>query len=111
MAEPFLIEHVNVTSVKYGRIKLYDNLIVRYVHIFESYIQINNNMSTNQHVSKLAFKRWQTYLKEENENNRRFVDKSKYFVILILSIIKFVLWIRGNIRSKRRHIVEKICVE
>ena len=68
-------------------------------------------MCTNQYASKLASKRWQTYLKEENENNRRFVDRSKYFVTLILSILKFVLWIRGNIRSKKRRIVEKICVE
>jgi hypothetical protein len=68
-------------------------------------------MSTNQHASKLAFKRWQTYLKEENENNRRFVGKSKYLVTIILSIIKIILWIRGNILSKRRRIVEKVCVE
>jgi len=68
-------------------------------------------MSTNQHASKLANKRWQTYLKEENENNRRFVYKSRYLVTIILSIIKFILWLRGNIQSKRRRIVEKICVE
>lgn len=68
-------------------------------------------MSTNQHASKLANKRWQTYLKEENENNRRFVYKSKYLVTIILSIIKFILWLWANIQSKRRRIVEKICVE
>jgi hypothetical protein len=68
-------------------------------------------MSADQYASKLAIKRWQTYLKEENENNRRFVDKSKYLVTIILSIIKFILWLRGNIQSKRRRIVEKICVE
>ena len=75
-----------------------------------AHIQINN-MSTSRRPSKLAFKRWQTYLKEENENNRRFVGKSKYLVTIILSIIKFILWIRGNILSKRRRIVEKVCVE
>jgi hypothetical protein len=68
-------------------------------------------MSADQYASKLAIKRWQTYLKEENENNRRFVDKSKYLVTIILWIIKFILWILGNIKSKRRRIVEKICVE
>ena len=68
-------------------------------------------MSTNQHASKLANKRWQTYLKEENENNRRFVYKSKCLVTIILSIIKFILWLWGNIQSKRRRIVEKVCVE
>jgi hypothetical protein len=68
-------------------------------------------MSADQYASKLAIKRWQTYLKEENENNRRFVDKSKHLVTIILSIIKFILWILGNIKSKRRRIVEKICVE
>jgi hypothetical protein len=68
-------------------------------------------MSADHYASKLAIKRWQTYLKEENENNRRFVDKSKHLVTIILSIIKFILWILGNIKSKRRRIVEKICVE
>ena len=72
---------------------------------------MNNNMSSNQHCSKLANKRWQIYLKEENENNRRFVDKSKCVVSIILSIIKLILWIRGNIQSKRNHIIEKVCVE
>ena len=66
-------------------------------------------MSTNQHASKLANKRWQAYLKEENENNLRFVYKS--LVTIILSIIKFILWLWANIQSKRRRIVEKICVE
>ena len=70
-----------------------------------------NNMSTSRRASKLAFKRWQTYLKEENENNRRFVAKSKYIVTIILSVVEFILWIRGNIQSKRRRIVEKVCVE
>jgi hypothetical protein len=68
-------------------------------------------MSADQYASKLAIKRWQTYLKEENENNRRFVDKSKYLVTIILWIVKIILWILGNIKSKRRRIVEKMCVE
>ena len=73
-------------------------------------------MSTNQRCSKLANKRRQKYLKEENENNRRFVDKSKslrasVFVSIILSIIKLILWIRGNIQSKGNRIIEKVCVE
>ena len=75
---------------------------------------MNNNMSTNQHCSKLANKRWQIYQKEENENNRRFVDKritASVFVSIILSIIKLILWIRGNIQSKRNRIIEKVCVE
>ena len=75
---------------------------------------MNNNMSTNQRCPKLANKRWQKYLKEENENNRRFVDKSlraSVFVSIILSIIKLILWIRGNIHSKRNRIIEKVCVE
>ena len=68
-------------------------------------------MSTSRRASKLAFRRWQTYLKEENENNRRFVARSKYVVTIILSIVKFILWIRGNIQRKRRRIVEKVYVE
>ena len=75
---------------------------------------MNNNMSTNQRCPKLANKRWQKYLKEENENNRRFVDKSlraSVFVSIILSIIKLILWIRGNIQSKGNRIIEKVCVE
>ena len=70
-----------------------------------------NNMSTSRRASKLAFKRWQTYLKKENENNRRFAAKSKYIFTIILSIVKFILWIRANIQSKRRRIAEKVCVE
>ncbi len=71
-------------------------------------------MSTNQYCSKLANKRWQLYQKEVNENNRRFVDKritASVFVSIILSIIKLILWIRGNIQSKRNRIIEKVCVE
>jgi hypothetical protein len=68
-------------------------------------------MSTNQYCSKLANKRWQIYQKE---NNRRFADKrirASVFVSIILSIIKLILWIRGNIQSKRNRIIEKVCVE
>jgi hypothetical protein len=69
-------------------------------------------MSINQNVSKIANKRWRMYLEEEKENNRTFVDKNKYLVSIILSIIKMILWLRGNIQSKKRRIIiERVYVE
>ena len=71
-------------------------------------------MSINQNVSKFANKRWRMYLEEEKENNRTFVDKNKnkYLVSIILSIIKMILWLRGNIQSKKRRIsIERVYVE
>jgi hypothetical protein len=69
-------------------------------------------MSINQNVSKIANKRWRIYLEEEKENNRTFVDKNKYLVSIILSIIKMILWLRGNIQSKKRRIIiERVYVE
>jgi hypothetical protein len=69
-------------------------------------------MSINQNVSKFANKRWRMYLEEEKENNRTLVDKNKYLVSIILSIIKMILWLRGNIQSKKRRItIERVYVE
>jgi hypothetical protein len=69
-------------------------------------------LSTNKYASKLANQRWHTYLKEEeNQNNKKSTAKSKYLIVLILSIIKLILSILEKIQIKRKRTVEKICVE
>ncbi|MFL6363795.1 MAG: hypothetical protein ACJ71K_04390 [Nitrososphaeraceae archaeon] len=68
-------------------------------------------MSTNKYASKLASQRWHAYLKEQNQNNKRFTAKSKYFIALVLWVIKLILSIVEKIQIKRKRTVEKICVE
>jgi hypothetical protein len=69
-------------------------------------------LSTNKYASKIAYKRWHTYLKEEeNQNNKKSTAKSNYLIVLILSIIKLILRILEKIQIKRKRTVEKICVE
>jgi hypothetical protein len=84
----------------------------RYVHIFAR--RIHTNMLSNEYGSKLAKKRWHTYLKEENRNNKTFGANSKYLgiiAIIILSVIKFIIRIIENIQPKRKHVIEKVYVE
>jgi len=68
-------------------------------------------LSTNKYASKLASQRWHTYLKEQNQNNKGFTAKSKYFIALVLWVIKLILSIVEKIQIKRKRTVEKICVE
>jgi hypothetical protein len=70
-------------------------------------------VSTNEYASKLAKKRWHTYVKEENQNNnaKRFMAKSKYLILLILFIVKLILSIAEKIDIKRNRTIEKICVD
>jgi hypothetical protein len=84
----------------------------RYVHIFGRLI--HDKMLSNEYGSKFAKKRWYTYLKEENQNNKTFGANSKYLdimAIIILSVIKFVIRIIENLQPKRNHIIEKVYVE
>jgi hypothetical protein len=84
----------------------------RYVHIFG--MSIHSTMLCNEFGSKLAKKRWNTYLKEENRNNKTFEANSKYLgviAIIILSAIKFIIRIIENIQPKRKHKIEKVYVE
>ena len=71
-------------------------------------------MLSNEYGSKLAKKRWHTYLKEENRNNKTFGANSKYLgviAIIILSVMKFIIQIIEKIQPKRKHIMEKVYVE
>ena len=85
----------------------------RYVHIFGRLI--HSTMLSNEYGSKLAKKRWHTYLKEENRTNKTFGANSKYLgviAIIILSVMKFIVRIIENIQPKRKHIIiEKVYVE
>ena len=70
-------------------------------------------MLSNEYGSKLAKKRWHTYLKEENRTNKTFGANSKYLgviAIIILSVMKFIVRIIENIQTKRKHIIEKVYV-
>ena len=84
----------------------------RYVHIFGRLI--HSTMLSNKYGSKLAKKRWYTYLKEVNQNNKTFGANSKYLniiAIIILSVIKFIIRIIENFQPKRKHMIEKVYIE
>jgi len=69
------------------------------------------NLSTGFYASKLAAKRWQVYLREENEK-RRYSCKNQNIIAAIVWLMKLVVLILEKVHIKKKRTgKEKILVE